>query len=65
MGRGQKSGNDRGGGRGPSRMGGEKGAGPGGYCVCPECGYRMMHLLGIPCHRRTCPKCGVHMDRDA
>lgn len=63
MGQGQRGGGE--GGRDPGRMGGQKSAGPGGYCVCPKCGYRMMHLAGISCDRRTCPKCGAHMDRDA
>ena len=50
----------RGGGRG--RMGGY-GLGPGGECVCPNCGYRIPHRRGVPCAQEICPKCGARMVR--
>ena len=50
------------GGRG--RMGGPFGAGPGGSCVCPQCGYREPHKRGVPCIERKCPKCGVTLVRE-
>ncbi|HDH45077.1 MAG TPA: hypothetical protein ENG66_06790 [Thermococcus sp.] len=50
----------RGGGRG--RMGGF-GLGPGGVCVCPNCGYTVPHQRGIPCYQMRCPKCGSPMVR--
>lgn len=52
-----------GGGRGRGRMGGGFAAGPGGFCVCPNCGYRAPHVVGTPCHQQTCPKCGSSMTR--
>ncbi len=60
----------RGGGRGPGggggrgRMGGPYAAGPGGYCVCPNCGNRAPHGPGIPCTRQKCSKCGATMIRE-
>ncbi|MBC8264704.1 MAG: hypothetical protein H8E47_11340 [Anaerolineales bacterium] len=53
----------RGGGRG--RMGGAKaGAGPGGYCICPNCGHKAPHQLGAPCYQMSCPKCSTNMARE-
>ena len=40
-----------------------KGAGPGGVCICPECGHEMPHIRGQPCAKMTCPKCGTSMQR--
>ena len=48
------------GGRG--RMGGQ-GVGPGGECVCPSCGTKIEHKIGVPCYEMTCPKCGTKMVR--
>jgi PHP family Zn ribbon phosphoesterase len=39
------------------------GLGPGGECVCPNCGYKMKHQRGMPCYQQTCPKCGSKMTR--
>ena len=50
-----------GGGRG--RMGGPFAGGPGGECVCPSCGYREKHGVGVPCAEKKCPKCGARMAR--
>ncbi len=49
-----------GGGRG---RGGDFGRGPGGECICPNCGYREPHQVGVPCYTRSCPKCGALMVR--
>jgi predicted Zn-ribbon and HTH transcriptional regulator len=40
------------------------GLGPGGYCVCPDCGYREKHRKGVPCSDMKCPKCGANMKRE-
>ena len=63
-GRGQGSG---GGGRRGSggRQGGPAAAGPGGECICSECGHVEPHQRGVPCYQRTCPKCGKPMTRKA
>jgi hypothetical protein len=45
------------------RMGGPNAAGPGGYCVCPQCGHQEPHERGIPCNQRQCPKCGASLTR--
>ncbi|NLF10756.1 MAG: hypothetical protein GX597_03100 [Anaerolineaceae bacterium] len=69
MGRGQGGGGGRGAGggrgqgRGPGRMGG-KAAGPGGGCVCPNCGYKLPHQVGLPCYDQQCPRCGSAMTRE-
>lgn len=61
LGRGQGRGAGRGtGGRG--RMGGIA-AGPGGECVCPKCGAKASHQIGIPCYNQKCPKCENPMTR--
>jgi len=62
--RGQGRGGGRGGGRGPGRMGGAKAAGPGGTCVCPNCGHKVKHGVGQPCYEIVCPKCGTAMARE-
>lgn len=40
------------------------GAGPGGNCVCPDCGEKVSHKRGVPCNSVDCPKCGVKMTRE-
>ncbi len=40
-------------------------AGPGGYCICTRCGYKVLHQRGIPCYQQRCPKCGSPMIREA
>lgn len=50
---------------GKGRMGGNRpGAGPGGYCVCPNCGEKIIHQAGVPCYSIGCPKCGSNMMRE-
>ena len=60
-------GTGRGAGMGGSRrgkMGGSRtGAGPGGECICPQCGATVPHEPGNPCFNRNCPKCGTKMLR--
>jgi len=61
-GTGRGMGMGRGGGRG--RMGGNRpGAGPSGDCVCPSCGAKTPHQVGVPCYDVACPKCGAKMIR--
>jgi hypothetical protein len=62
-GRGQ-GGRGQGQGRGPGRMGGPKAAGPGGDCICPNCGHKVPHKRGQPCYEVNCPKCGTRMTRE-
>ncbi|KPJ67654.1 MAG: hypothetical protein AMJ43_03150 [Coxiella sp. DG_40] len=62
MGRGLGAGRGRGGGRGMGRGG--FGAGPGGFCVCPRCGEKVVHQPGIACRAMYCPKCNTRMVRE-
>ena len=41
-----------------------KGGGPGGYCVCPKCGYKFIHERGTPCSKFECPKCKSNLIRE-
>jgi cation diffusion facilitator family transporter len=41
-----------------------RGRGPGGYCVCPRCNYRVEHQPGIPCSSLICPNCKIHLKRE-
>ncbi|MEA3506664.1 MAG: hypothetical protein U9R36_04135 [Elusimicrobiota bacterium] len=51
-------------GEGRGMMEGNKaGAGPGGECICPNCGTREVHSLGTPCYQLKCPKCGAALIR--
>jgi len=40
-----------------------KGAGPGGFCVCPQCGYKVSHQRGVPCSEMFCPYCQIPLKR--
>ena len=60
---GQGMGRGRGGGGQGRRGGNQAGAGPGGQCVCPACGTKITHELGVPCYTQSCPKCGTKMVR--
>jgi len=46
-------------------MGGPLAAGPGGVCICPQCGHTLQHDTGEPCDARACSKCGAKMARQA
>jgi hypothetical protein len=46
---------------GPRGRGGGYGAGPGGNCICPNCGQRVTHQIGKPCFEQKSPKCGAVM----
>jgi endogenous inhibitor of DNA gyrase (YacG/DUF329 family) len=60
----QGLGRGRGIGRGRGRMGGNRaGAGPGGFCICPNCGTKVPHQAGVPYYTVSCPKCGLRMVR--
>jgi hypothetical protein len=54
------------GGGGIGRGGGRGGfvAGPGGFCICPACGYKVPHRQGVPCFEEKCPQCGATMTRE-
>ena len=41
-----------------------RGRGPGGYCVCPRCNYRVEHQPGVPCSSLICPNCKIHLTRE-
>jgi cation diffusion facilitator family transporter len=52
------------GGRMKGRVEDAKGSGPGGYCVCSKCGYKIKHERGKPCSAMKCPKCDGRMKRE-
>lgn len=65
IGQGPGTGRGMGTGRGRGRMGGNNaGAGPIGYCVCPQCGKKVPHKRSNPCYTMVCPKCGIPMIRE-
>ena len=39
------------------------GKGPGGWCVCPKCGYKIPHQLGTPCSTIQCQNCKINLER--
>jgi len=39
------------------------GQGPGGYCVCSNCGHKIPHERGIPCPSLKCPNCNINLER--
>ena len=59
-GRGQERGQNQGKGLG---RGNRSGAGIGGSCVCPSCGEKVPHPMGVPCNSIDCPKCSAAMVR--
>jgi len=62
---GQRGGGRGAGGRGAGRMGGNRaGVGPGGSCLCPNCGAKAPHTPGVPCSTVKCPECGTPMARE-
>lgn len=38
-------------------------AGPGGTCICPECGHKEEHERNIDCKSMKCPHCGTVLER--
>lgn len=40
-----------------------EGRGPGGWCVCPKCGYKIEHQRGVPCKTLICPNCRTPLKR--
>ena len=39
------------------------GRGPGGYCSCSKCGYKIPHQAGVPCSTLQCPKCEAPLEK--
>lgn len=37
--------------------------GPGGICICPQCGFKTPHQPGVPCIQVICERCGSPMNR--
>ena len=37
--------------------------GPGGTCICPQCGLEAPHKPGVPCNEMECGSCGSSMRR--
>jgi hypothetical protein len=35
--------------------------GPGGFCICPQCGMKIRHERGVPCTQIYCPQCDLPM----
>jgi hypothetical protein len=52
-----------GGGRGQGK-GNKPGSGPGGNCICPQCGHKVPHEVCQPCMEVACPNCGAKMRRE-
>ena len=61
---GQGGGRGMGRGRGMGQMSGNRaGMGQGGSCVCPQCGKRIPHQVGVPCNSIQCLSCKTNMVR--
>ncbi len=39
------------------------GQGPGGYCTCSKCDYKIPHKRGVPCSTLQCPNCKINLER--
>ncbi len=53
----------QGGGRHKETIEKASGSGPSGSCVCPKCGYKILHQRGIPCSSLVCPNCNINLER--
>lgn len=40
---------------------GKEGIGGPEKCVCPVCGYEEVHVRGVRCSMKSCPKCRSRM----
>jgi hypothetical protein len=61
-GRGRSIGYGAGAGHVPWKIGRSKSAGPDGYCICPNCGYRVVdYEARALCRKKLCPNCGAQM----
>lgn len=62
----QRQGQGQGTGQGQGRGRGGSGItqGPGGNCICPQCGYTEPHQQQAPCYDKKCPKCGAALTRE-
>jgi hypothetical protein len=38
--------------------------GPEGFCVCANCGHKVLHVRGEKCTSLKCPECGKTMVRE-
>jgi len=45
------------------RKGAKASGGPGGLCICPQCGFEAPHQPGVPCTQVECERCGSPMNR--
>jgi hypothetical protein len=64
-GKGPGAGRGMGGGQGVRQgRGGGVAGGPGGNCVCLQCGHTVAHPQGVPCNQMKCPNCGSAMNRE-
>ena len=50
-------------GRFEKEMENAKGSGSDGFCVCPQCGYKVSHQRGVPCSTIICPECHTPLIR--
>lgn len=48
---------------GRGRNNGPSAAGPGGECICTQCGRTLPHQQDYPCMQIKCPQCGSPMTR--
>jgi hypothetical protein len=30
-----------------------------GECICPICGFKIIHEKGVQCYNKSCPRCGM------
>ena len=44
--------------------GNKPGSGPGGNCICPNCGKKIPHKTAAPCSTKVCPNCNTWMQKE-